>query len=70
MDTIYWLLGYEEEIKADERQKQLRHVLHKQIKDTKKLKLKKTNRVRFEDDGFKPVERKKRSKTKKIICIV
>jgi hypothetical protein len=32
MDYIYYYFGYDDEIQADERQKELRFVLHKQIK--------------------------------------
>ena len=32
MNYLWYLLGYEEEIEADERQKNLKHLLCKQIK--------------------------------------
>lgn len=48
LSYIYYLMGYEDEIEADERQIHLRHQLHKQIVNTDmtkflyKTKLKKT----------------------------
>lgn len=42
MNHIYYWLGYDEEIEADERQKHLKHLALKQIKDSK-IKLKSCN---------------------------
>ncbi len=35
METIYWLLGYEEDVEADERQKHLKHLACRQIEESK-----------------------------------
>ena len=40
METLYYYLGYETEIIADERQKHLKHLALKQIKESKKIVLK------------------------------
>jgi len=44
MNTIYWLLGYEDEIQADERQKHLKYLSCRQIEESK-IKLKKVRQV-------------------------
>lgn len=40
MDYIYYLLGYEEEVVADEKQVKQRHLMNKQISHNKEFKLK------------------------------
>jgi len=52
METIYWLLGYEEEVKADERQKHLKHMACRQIEESKDIKLKKVkmmNKIEYKN---------------------
>ena len=35
METVWWLLGYLDTYEADERQKNLKHLLMKQVRDSK-----------------------------------
>ena len=57
---LYWLLGYEEEAEANERQKHLKHLLCRQIEQSK-LKLNKVN-LNEEVYEMKPLRKRKNKK--------
>ena len=65
MNTIYWLLGYEDEIEADERQKHLKYLACRQIEESK-LKLKSVNNVKKVNKIENKIEYKNRFHNKHI----